>query len=161
MHQVLGCDRPVVYDADALNLAAADTLTLGNAAVITPHPGEAARLLGQSTAAVQADRFDALVRLARRDQAIVVLKGSGTLVGDTDAVSVCPYGGAAMATPGMGDVLAGMIVALLAQGLAPRQAGATAVTWHALAAELAANGHSRGILASDVIAALPGALYEI
>jgi len=88
----------------------------------------------------------------------VILKGSGSLIYAGRRLSVCPYGNPAMATAGMGDVLTGVVAALMAQGLSPMKAAETAVLAHALAGDLAARGCSRGVLASDVIALLPAVL---
>ena len=145
---------PLVVDADALNLLAAEPRALPNA-VLTPHPGEAARLLGTDVATVQADRFAAVRTLAQRYAAVVVLKGAGSLIGATHGrVAACPWGNAGMATAGMGDVLTGVIAALLAQGLAPWDAACTGVAWHARAGDLAAGDAPRGLIASDLFAPL-------
>ncbi|HEV7491040.1 MAG TPA: NAD(P)H-hydrate dehydratase [Rhodanobacteraceae bacterium] len=147
---ILAKNVPLVVDADALNLLARDARTLPNA-VLTPHPGEAARLLGCETAAVQADRFAAVRALADRYSAVVVLKGAGTLVGAPDGrVAVCPWGNAGMATAGMGDVLTGVIAALIAQGLPRWDAACSGVALHARAGDLAAGSAPRGLIASDL-----------
>src|SRR3546814_13822512 len=93
---VLESDKALVLDADALNLLAAEPVTLANA-VLTPHPGEAARLLGCTTAEIQRDRLAALQAIERRYAAVVVLKGAGRLISGDPYVAVCPYG-----NPGMG-----------------------------------------------------------
>jgi NAD(P)H-hydrate epimerase len=145
---------PLVVDADALNLLAAEPRTLPNA-VLTPHPGEAARLLGCDVAAVQSDRFAAVRALAERYAAVVVLKGAGSLIGGAHGrVAVCPWGNAGMATAGMGDVLTGVIAALLAQGLSPWDAACTGVALHARAGDVAAGDAPRGLVASDLFAPL-------
>jgi NAD(P)H-hydrate epimerase len=124
--------------------------------VLTPHPGEAARLLGVSTAEVQDDRFAAAARLHERFGGCVVLKGAGTLVhGGHEPVGVCDGGNPGMASGGMGDVLAGVVAGLLAQGLAPAQAARLGVCLHARAGDLAAGaGGERGLLASDLLGPL-------
>lgn len=155
----LAQDRPLVLDADGLNLLDAE---IRHAAgwVLTPHPGEAARLLGMDTASVQSDRFAAAARLAERHQAVVVLKGAGTLVAGPDGrYAVCALGNPGMATAGCGDVLTGVIAALLAQGLDPWTAATVGVTAHAAAGDLVArNNGERGLLAGDVAATLPRVL---
>jgi NAD(P)H-hydrate epimerase len=151
--------RPLVVDADALSaLSAEGDQSLGGAPaarVLTPHPGEAARLAGTSSSDVQADRYGTARSLAKATQAIVVLKGAGTIVAAPDgAMRVCPFGTPALATAGTGDVLSGLIAALLGNGLEPFDAAAAGVLIHALAGEEAAPG-DRGILASEVAAAIP------
>ncbi len=149
---VLQTDLPLVVDADALNLLAHEPLARGHW-VITPHPGEAARLLACSTAEIQADRFAALAGLAERYQAVTVLKGAGSLVGAPGAtVQLCDRGNPGMASGGMGDVLGGVIAGLVAQGLSLHEAAVTGVYVHARAADLAAEAlGERGLLAGDVI----------
>jgi NAD(P)H-hydrate epimerase len=149
----LDAELPLVLDADGLNLLAREPRKLGPAAVITPHPGEAARLLGCDTAAIAADRFGAVRELARRYHAVTVLKGAGSLVADPDErVAVCPWGNPGMATGGMGDLLTGVIAALLAQGCDAWQAACLGVSLHARAGDLAAQqGGERGLLASDLL----------
>jgi hydroxyethylthiazole kinase-like uncharacterized protein yjeF len=145
---------PLVVDADALNLLAFEPRTLPNA-VLTPHPGEAARLLGSDTATVQSDRFAAVRALAKRYAAVAVLKGAGSLVAAPDGrVAVCPWGNAGMASGGMGDVLTGVIAALLAQGLPTWDAACAGVAMHARAGDRAAGDAPRGLVASDLFAPL-------
>jgi hydroxyethylthiazole kinase-like uncharacterized protein yjeF len=160
MREVLDASVPLVLDADALNLiAASKTLQArlpkrGAASVLTPHPAEAARLLGCATAAVQADRVNAAIELARRYHAIAVLKGNGSVIADPDGTwLINTSGNPGMAAAGMGDVLTGMIASLLAQGANARDATAAAVWLHGAAADsLAAQGQGPlGITASDVI----------
>lgn len=149
--------RPLVVDADALNLLA-EAPTRRERWILTPHPGEAARLLDTGVADIQADRFAAASRLAERFDAVVVLKGHGSLIADTDGtVALCPCGNPAMATAGMGDALTGLIAALLGQGLTPFDAACCGVLAHALAGDRAARGR-RQILASDLINQLPAIL---
>lgn len=132
----------VVLDADALNLIAANPRMHQQLAgrsghfIMTPHPLEAARLLGISTAAVQADRVSAACRLADRFNAVIVLKGSGTIIAAPDTPAVInPTGNPALATGGTGDVLAGLCGALLAQGSSPTDAALAAVWVHGSAAD--------------------------
>jgi len=147
--------KPVVVDADALNLLGENASALPATAVLTPHPGEAARLLGCEVAAIQRDRFAAVRALARRYVATVVLKGAGSLIGSPDGrVAVCPFGNSGMATAGMGDVLTGVIAGLLAQGLDARDAACLGTLVHALAGDRAAADVPRGLIASDLFAVL-------
>ncbi len=143
---------PKVIDADALNLLAADPLRREDW-VLTPHPGEAARLLECSVADVQAQRFQALAQLIERYGGVCVLKGAGTLVAAAAApeVWVCDAGNAGMASGGMGDVLTGIIAALLAQGLRALDAARLGVWLHATAADSAAADGEIGLLASDLL----------
>ncbi len=159
--QVLDSALPLVVDADALNLLAADPL-LRPDWVLTPHPGEAARLLGTSAAAIQDDRFAALRALQSRFGATVVLKGSGTLVAAAERPwRLCAAGNPGMASGGMGDVLGGLIGALWAQGLPPFEAACSAVCLHAQAADrLAAVDGERGLLAGDLMAMVRRLLNE-
>ncbi len=153
--QTIALDLPMVLDADALNLVAENNIQIKMSHIITPHPGEAAHLLSvKSSSDIQADRFSAIRQLYERVQAVVVLKGSGTLIYDGEQLSVCPYGNPAMAVAGMGDVLTGVIAAFAAQGMSLNQAATVGVCIHALAGDLAAGGDSRGVLASDVIDAI-------
>jgi hydroxyethylthiazole kinase-like uncharacterized protein yjeF len=149
-----------VWDADALNLLAAGHVQIPLGAVITPHPAEAARLLGCSTAQVQADRPAAAAALATRYQAVCVLKGAGTLVAAADGqLRVCDRGDPVMAGAGFGDVLAGLIGALLAQGCTPWQAANLAVWLHARAGEALAH-KGNGLAASDLCEAIRHFLQE-
>ena len=148
---VLAADKPLVVDADALNLLAAQPSSRKDW-VLTPHPGEAARLLGVTVAEIQADRFAAVRAIAQRYGGVCVLKGSGTLVcahGES-LMWLCDRGNPGLATGGSGDVLTGVIVALLAQGLAPIEAARLGVWVHASAGDRAVASGERGILASDL-----------
>ena len=152
LEKVLDSGLPLVVDADALNLLARDPCTRDNW-ILTPHPGEAARLLGRSTAEVGADRFAAAGELAVRYQGVAVLKGAGSLIATPDeALRLCDRGNPGMASGGMGDVLSGVLGALLAQGMAPFEAASAGVFLHAQAADLAAAAQGeRGLLASDLL----------
>lgn len=151
---------PQVWDADALNLLARGGFNLPSGCVITPHPGEAARLLGISTAEVQADRLTVARALSTQLQAVVVLKGAGSLIACPDGrVLRCDRGHPAMAGAGFGDVLAGLLGALLAQGMAAFDAAALAVWLHAVAGEREGK-LGRGLAASDVIPAIRQLLEE-
>ncbi|WP_241579349.1 NAD(P)H-hydrate dehydratase [Rosenbergiella nectarea] len=143
--------KTMVWDADALNLLAIDPDKRQNR-VLTPHPGEAARLLGISVAEVEADRLAAAHLLVQRFGGVAVLKGSGTIITDGSATSIAYVGNPGMASGGMGDVLTGVVTALLGQGLEPFEAACAAVVAHGHAADLVANDHGmRGMLALDVI----------
>jgi ADP-dependent NAD(P)H-hydrate dehydratase / NAD(P)H-hydrate epimerase len=154
-------DTPLVLDADALNLIA-ESAELAKLVqkrkaptIITPHPAEAARLLGASTSSVQSDRLRAARDLAKGYRCIVVLKGAGTVIDDGSKTTINTTGNALLATAGTGDVLAGMIGALLAQGHAADDAARLGVALHGVAAdELMKRGVKRAV-ASDVIAELP------
>lgn len=158
LEAVLESDRPLIVDADALNLLAEKPLRRDNW-ILTPHPGEAARLLGLETRVVQDDRPAALARLIERYGGVVVLKGAGTLVGSAEQIpALCDRGNPGMATAGMGDVLTGVIAAVRAQTRDPWDAARVGVMAHALAGDTAAQGGERGVIASDVIARLPACL---
>lgn len=152
--KAMTADCPTVLDADGLNLLARQPVA-HKRLILTPHPGEAARLLECSITDIQNDRFAAVRELASKFGATAVLKGWGTLVAGNDdyPVRVCPYGNPAMATAGMGDALTGIIASLVGQGLNDLDAASTGVLLHALAGDLAALDR-RHILASDLINAL-------
>lgn len=138
----LAADSSLVVDADGLNLLAdmdqPEQGRMGKQWILTPHPAEAARLLGTDTAEVQQDRVHAAKRLARQYHAHVVLKGSGTVItAPGGEYAICPYGNPGMATAGSGDVLTGIIAALLAQGLTCLEASQAGVLAHALAGDMA------------------------
>ncbi|WP_069472012.1 NAD(P)H-hydrate dehydratase [Candidatus Marithrix sp. Canyon 246] len=140
-------EKPIVVDADGLNLLAQKPMNLANA-IFTPHPGEAARLLKKN---MVTDRFTVVRRLTEQLAGVCVLKGAGTLVANKDEISVCTAGNPGMACGGMGDVLTGIIVGLVAQGFSNFEAAKLAVCLHAQAADRAAeeNGE-RGLLPSDL-----------
>lgn len=157
---------PVVLDADGLNILAGlfahmddGDVPLGNW-ILTPHPAEAGRLLGIPAREVQHDRVTRAQQLAQRYSAVVVLKGCGTVIADPDGrYAICPLGNPGMASAGSGDVLAGVIAALLAQGLSLWEAAATGVVAHARAGDIAAGLlGERGMLASDITQQLPAVL---
>ncbi len=146
--------KPLLLDADALNMLAAGML--GGSApvgswVLTPHPAEAARLLACTTADVQADRFAASNALQQRYGGVIVLKGNGSLITNGEGILLSDYGNPGMASGGMGDVLSGVIGALLAQHLLPLEAAALGVCVHGAAADRAAAEGQRGLVASDLI----------
>lgn len=151
---------PIVFDADALNVLAPLTAPIEASApvVLTPHPGEAARLLSVATADVQGDREAAAGQLCEASGAIVVLKGAGTLVRDAGRCFCNDTGNPGMATGGSGDVLAGLLGALLARGLDPFDAACIAVHVHGRAGDrIAAQFGQSGLCASD----LPAAIAEV
>lgn len=149
--KALRAGRPLVLDADALNLLARQPQALPEDTILTPHPGEAARLLGCTTAQVQADRFAAARELAVRHGCVVVLKGAGSMIADRNGrLALCPYGNPGMASAGMGDVLSGVIAGLLAQGLSAWDAARLGVVAHAIAGDRAAGVAPRGLVASDL-----------
>lgn len=155
-----GCDKPQVWDADALNRLASGAVSLPAGAVITPHPGEAARLLDVSVKQIQADRPAAAHALAQKYAAVAVLKGSGSLIAAPDGrLAQCDHGHGAMATAGLGDVLTGLIAALLAQDMTPFEAACLGVWLHARAGELQGQ-QGRGLAASDLIPAIRQLLEE-
>ena len=149
-----------VLDADALNLLAQHPQRLRPDCIITPHPGEAARLLGVNTRDVQADRLAAVRELHSRYGAVSVLKGAGTLVASgpdgAAELHICDRGNPGMATAGMGDVLTGVIAGLRAQIADSALAVRVAVLVHALAGDSAATRGKRGLIASDVVEELRG-----
>jgi ADP-dependent NAD(P)H-hydrate dehydratase / NAD(P)H-hydrate epimerase len=149
---VLGSGRPLVVDADALNLLAEGKPQPRADWILTPHPGEAGRLLGKTAADIQRDRLSALERLLERYDGTVVLKGAGTLVGARGRVAgLCDRGNPGMATAGSGDVLAGAIAGILAQCRDPWAASRTGVLVHAMAGDAAARAGERGVLAGDLV----------
>ncbi|WP_242208812.1 MULTISPECIES: NAD(P)H-hydrate dehydratase [unclassified Pseudomonas] len=151
---------PQVWDADALNLLASGLVELPKDCVITPHPGEAARLLGISTAEVQVDRPAAALALSKKYTAVVVLKGAGSLIAHPDGrLALCHQGHPAMASAGLGDVLAGLTGALLAQGMDGFDAACLAVWLHANAG-MQQGKFGRGLAASDLIPAIRQLLEE-
>ena len=151
---VLASGLPAVVDADALNLLAERRERRDNW-ILTPHPGEAGRLLGCPAREIQADRRRALDDLMRRYGGVIVLKGAGTLVSAAAGPPwLCTAGNPGMAAPGMGDVLTGVIGALLAQGCTFEDASVAGVEAHARAGDAAAAQAPRGLIASDLLPAL-------
>jgi NAD(P)H-hydrate epimerase len=157
---------PVVLDADALNCVAGHTELLTAAAaplLLTPHPGEMARLTGMSTKAIQADRVGCARRFAERHGCILILKGARTVIADPQGRAwINPAGNPGMASGGMGDVLCGILGGFLAQGLPPGEAARLGVYLHGASADRVAEDSGEiGMLASDIIAALPRALARL
>ena len=166
IRRLVRLDIPLVLDADGLNALAGRPEELRQrkaATVLTPHPGEMARLLGMSSREVQADRLAAARRAAEATGAVVVLKGRGTLVAEADGeVAVNPTGNPGMATGGSGDVLTGLLAALLAQGYAAAAAARLAVYLHGLAGDLAVESTGfEGLSAGDLLASIPRAFQRL
>lgn len=151
---------PQVWDADALNLAAKQMINIPKNAVLTPHLGEAARLLNCDIQIIKQDKIVAIQEIVQRYQCTVVLKGRGTLIADLEGnLFVCNKGHPAMAGAGFGDILAGLIGALMAQHLQPTQAAVLAVWLHASAGEILGQ-LGRGLLASDLMPTIRQLLEE-
>ena len=147
--QVLCSDKIKIVDAGALRLLA-EAPEHRDDWILTPHPGEAAVLLGVTAQEVQQDRLAAVVALHKKFGGVIVLKGSGTLVYDGQEAQICDFGDGALSTAGMGDVLSGIITALVAQGVSLTQAAVEGVMMHARAGESLAE-QTRVVIASDVV----------
>lgn len=151
MHNV---KQPLVIDADALNLLAQSPDMLGQAAgprILTPHPGEFARLINSDVPTVQRQRIDLAVAFAAKHRVVILLKGAGTVITDGTRVAVNTTGNSGMGTGGTGDVLTGLITALLGQGLDAFAAARLGAHLHGLAGDLAAADLSQpGLIASDL-----------
>ena len=165
-----GCEGIVIADADALNAAASFHIPLsgnGRGIVITPHEGEAARLLGSELAFVTGNRVQAAVELAEKNQACCVLKGADTLVADpAGSLYVNTTGNPGMATAGAGDVLTGVIAAFAAmmnrKELPACSSAVAGVFIHGLAGDLAAESKGQyGLIAGDIVDAIPSALLKV
>jgi NAD(P)H-hydrate epimerase len=156
-----GVERPLVIDADGLFALSGALESLRDRrapTVLTPHPGEAARLLDCESAGVNGDRLGAARRLAERSGSVVVLKGAGTVVAEPSGRAlVIPTGGPLLATGGTGDVLTGVVAALLGSGMPAFEAAGLAAWWHGAAADrrTAEQGVAFGLLASELADALP------
>lgn len=148
--RLVRADGVLVLDADGLNWLAQGPRHQDNW-VLTPHPGEAARLLDCTIAEIETDRFAAVARLQRRYGGVVLLKGAGSLICDGQRISLCDEGNPGMASGGMGDLLSGIIAALLAQGWSASMATRLGAVIHGEAADLAAAEGERGMLASDLL----------
>jgi len=151
---------PMVIDADGLNAITGHLKQFKGIKVLTPHPGEMARLLNTTTRQVQKQRKDITKGLAKKYNCIVVLKGHHTVVADyTGRAYLNKTGNPGMATAGSGDVLSGMVAAFLGQGIQPFQAAKAAVYLHGLAGDLAAKEKTQaGMIASDIIEKIPEAI---
>ncbi|WP_116808598.1 NAD(P)H-hydrate dehydratase [Steroidobacter cummioxidans] len=151
----LQSDKPTVIDADALNLLA-HAPRANSQWILTPHPGEAGRLLGITTADVQSNRLQSAREIAKKFAGTVVLKGAGTLVVTGDSLPyICDQGNPGMASPGMGDVLTGVITGIAAQTADLPGAARAGVLVHAMAGDMAARRGERGLLATDLFGYLP------
>lgn len=157
---VLDCGRPLVLDADALNLLASRPEQRDDW-ILTPHPGEAARLLDCATAEVNEDRFVAAATLTQRYGGTVVLKGAGTLVAQGERLALSGHGNPGMATGGMGDVLSGVIGALFARTGSAQLAAELGVALHGVAADRAAAAGEQGLLPRDLMPELRALLDEV
>jgi NAD(P)H-hydrate epimerase len=147
--QVLLSDKPKIVDAGALRLLAEQPVHRDDW-ILTPHPGEAAALLGVTAEDVQKDRLAAVVALHEQFGGVIVLKGNGTLVYDGTEAHICDFGDGALSSAGMGDVLSGIITALVAQGASLVQAAIEGVMMHARAGESLAEG-ARVVVASELV----------
>ncbi len=152
---------PLVVDADGLNLLATHPALVADRRgewILTPHPGEASRLLEVGIDSIEHDRLGAAAALVERYRAVVLLKGARTVIAEPGGrIRINPTGTPAMASGGMGDALSGLLAALVGQGLAPFEAACAAAWLHGRAGELAAGGADAGLLAGDLIEALPRA----
>jgi NAD(P)H-hydrate epimerase len=149
--QAVRHDAWLVLDADGLNILGAQPEVRDNW-ILTPHPGEAARLLDQTTQVIQQDRLEAVKELARRYGGVAVLKGAGTLVAAPNMLpAVCDKGNPGMASAGMGDILSGVIGGLVAQGIPLGEAARLGVILHATAGDMAAKDGERGMIATDLL----------
>ncbi len=166
LHLYQNVTLPMVVDADALNILSESKDVLANPGgprILTPHPGEMARLTGQATRDIQCSRITTARSLCMdgTEEVITVLKGAGTIIARNQGNwAINPSGNQGMATGGMGDVLAGLIGSLLAQGLSPWDAACTGVYLHGLAADILARETAYGYTASEVAAMLPAAVKE-
>lgn len=166
VHRIVkGCQLPMVIDADGLNNLAGHLSLLKERkapTVLTPHPGEMARLTGMAVADIQKDRVAAVRALARQCEVVIILKGARTLVCDpAGQVWINTTGNPGMATGGMGDVLTGTVAGLLAQGCSTADAAIAAVFLHGLAADILAAATPRGYLATEVMDTLPIAIRKV
>ena len=160
-----GLDKPIVIDADALNVLAQEPDLLHKlkaCRILTPHPGEASRLLGEQLAGGSEVRREAARQLADTHRAVIVLKGAGTVVCDGERVYVNKTGNPGMATGGSGDVLTGLIAARLAAGAEAWAAAVQGVYVHGCAGDLAAAAVGEaGMIATDIVGNLPTALADL
>ncbi|MDP8230943.1 MAG: NAD(P)H-hydrate dehydratase [Candidatus Gorgyraea atricola] len=159
---VASIKKPLVLDADALNAICSDVSILKKikkAYIVTPHPGEMSRLIGKSTRYIQKNRLTIAKKFSNQHNAVVVLKGSETIVAEKNKAYVNKTGNPGMATAGSGDVLTGVIGGFLAQGLEPFDAARLAVHVHGLAGDLAAKEKGEaGLIAGDILEKVPEAI---
>ena len=153
---VIKSNKPLVVDADALNILSEKNFKREDW-VLTPHPGEAATLLSKSSVEIQENRFLSLDKLKDNYGGTIVLKGNNTLIGNKDYVTnICTQGNPGMASAGMGDVLTGLIAAMMSQGYSQFEAASVGVEAHARAGDIAARRGERGLIAGDVINEIRG-----
>jgi len=164
-HLVLKLPKPMVLDADGLNALAEDVAALRRAPaprILTPHPGEMARLAGLSAGRVQRSRKPVALRFARENHVVLVLKGHRSIVTDGRRAFVNPTGNPGMATGGAGDVLTGTIAALIGQRLGPYEAAVLGTYVHGLSGDLAAKQFGEvSLIATDVLDFLPQAFQKL
>lgn len=165
LQQALASGLPILLDADALNILSEGRLKIpghSKDCVITPHPGEAARLLGATTVDIQEDRFAAVRALQKKFNCPVLLKGAGSLVctSEEPSIGLCTSGNPGMAVGGMGDVLSGIVGGLMSQGVASDVALSLGVCLHAEAGDIAAKAGERGLLATDLFGPLHHLINE-
>lgn len=162
MNWALAQTKPLVIDADGLNwLARQATVRAGVNWVLTPHPGEAARLLNTTVDEVQADRFAAVVALQQRYGGMVILKGNGSLIAGPAGVHVCGTGNAAMAAAGMGDALTGIVASLLGQGYPAEEAAILAAVWHGASGDYCARDSRISVSPTQLIQSMAKALADV
>lgn len=151
LSKALASSLPLIVDADALNILAKKPHYRGNW-ILTPHPGECARLLHTTIDVIQKDRVSAIQSLKKRFDGIMVLKGAGTLIlGHSNIPNICTAGNPGLAIPGSGDLLTGIIAALVAQNLSLQEAAMLGVLVHATAGDNAAVVGNRGLIAQDLL----------
>ena len=144
--------KPVIIDADGLNLLAKSEPISRNNWILTPHPGEAARLLSVSTSKIRNNRFEAIKHLRQLYGGVIILKGAGSLIlGASNITTICKYGNPGMASGGMGDILSGTIAAMVAQAPTQEEAAILGTHIHSYAADLASKLGERGLTASDLL----------
>lgn len=149
--RVLKSKKPLIVDADALNILASKPVSYAHW-ILTPHPGEAARLLKTTIDEVQQDRVLAIHKLQKKMGGVCVLKGAGSLIlAPNEILAQCEAGNPGMATAGMGDILSGVMGGLVAQGFSLVDAAKCGVLIHAMAGDLAAKEGERGMIASDLL----------
>lgn len=152
LNYIIKQSLPLVVDADGLNILSQSTPQNNPDWILTPHVGEASRLLKQTASEIQNNRFSAVLAIQQRFGGVCVLKGAGSLVmGPDHSASICEHGNPGMATGGMGDVLSGVIGGLLAQSIPLLDAAKAGVLIHALAGDLAAKQGERGMIATDLM----------
>ena len=157
--------RPIVLDADGLNAFAGDVAALAGLKlnlILTPHPGEAGRLLSKTADEIQKDREKSVKEFLRSLDCVLVLKGSRTIVADRSSLLINPTGNPGMATGGVGDILSGLIAGLAAQGLKAKDAACAGVYLHGLAGDLAKKEKGEyGLIASDLVDKIPAAILMV